>query len=74
MPRWFDHSIQENLLEEKSLFTEGLQWSGVVCLARDMHNLSYKGLISKQLSVLPFRGSDFQIAAEGLKKYVISCT
>lgn len=59
MPQWFDHSIQENLLKEKSPSVEALQWSGGVCLGKEMHNSYYCGLISKQFSVLPFRGSDF---------------
>lgn len=59
MPQWFDDSIQENILKDKSPSTEALQWSGELCLPRDMHNSCYQVLISKQFSVLPFRESGF---------------
>lgn len=36
-----------------------------------MHNSCNQGLVCKQLTVLPFRLSDFKIAAEGLKNYVV---
>lgn len=52
MPQWFDHSIQENLLKDKSPSTEALQWNGEVCLVRDMHNSCYQGLIRIYLCFL----------------------